>query len=263
MKNALLIIDMQNDFCLPTGALSVAGAMNDVTNVAEFIKRNKTKLGYIGLTMDSHNPIDVSHPCFWQDKDGNFPSPFTGIATDFPQEVKEGKWSPRFFPAKAIKYLEDLHSQGEFKHTIWPEHCVVGSPGAAIVKEIIDAVTEWEHQGMYKDLIFKGSHPLTEHYGAFRANIPIPAAPETQVNDELLKTLEEFENVYFAGEASSHCVANTLKQVMEIVPALAKRFVILTDCMSPVTGCEHMADKIFDDAKALGVRFAVSTDPIL
>jgi nicotinamidase-related amidase len=58
----------------------------------------------------------------------------------------------------------------------------------------------------------------------------------------------------------SHCVANTLKQAMEYTPELAKKFIILTDCMSNVTGFEHIADKIYDDAKNLGIRFDVSTN---
>lgn len=263
-KNALLIIDMQNDFVLPQGALPVPGAMDDANRVANFIKTNLNALDYIGLTMDSHHVVDIAHPCFWQDKNGNFPPIFTGLASDFLQEVKDGKWAPRFWPSLAIKYLEDLNAQGEFKHTIWPEHCIVGTEGAAIVKVISDAVNEWERfNPMGKHLVFKGSHPLTEHYGAFRANIPIAGASDTQLNDDLIKTLEEYENVYFVGEASSHCVANTLKQAMTLAPNLAKSFIILTDCMSAVQGCETLADPIFNEAKAMGIRFATSNEPIL
>jgi nicotinamidase-related amidase len=75
----------------------------------------------------------------------------------------------------------------------------------------------------------------------------------------LIKTLEEYETVYFAGEAMSHCVANTLKQAMQF-PELAKKFVILTDCMSNVKGFEHIADDIYAEAKALGIKFVASTD---
>lgn len=262
-KNALLIIDMQNDFILPNAPLSVPGAMDDATRLAKFIVNNGKAIDCISATLDSHHAIDISHPSFWMDKNGTFPAPFTGIAKNFLDEVKEGIYTPRFFPKQAIQYLEDLAKQGEFNHTIWPEHCLIGSEGAAIVKVVRDAMSSWERTNQkWIEWVFKGTNPLTEHYGAFRANIEIPGAIETLLNDPLLKTLNEYSNVYFAGEASSHCVANTLKQAMDYIPDLAKKFIILTDCMSPVTGCEHLADSIYEQAKNMGIRFAKSTDNI-
>lgn len=259
-RNALVIIDMQNDFCLPTGSLSVPGAMQDVANVADFIIRNKKHLSFIGMTMDSHQTIDISHQCFWEDADGNHPPVFTGIGSDFLEEVLNGKWSPRFYPSLAIKYLKDLHDQGEFKHTIWPNHCVIGTEGAAFVKDLMVAVEEWEMLGNYKQVITKGTNPLTEHYGAFRAQVEISGKPETQLNQRFLKTLEKYQEVYLVGEASSHCVATTLKQGLEYAPNLIHKLVVLDDCMSPVQGCEHLADAIYDDARTKGVRFAKSAD---
>ena len=261
-KIAVFAIDMQNDFCLPMGALPVPGAMDDAKRLAEFIKINKNEIGAIVLTMDSHHPIDIAHAIFWHDKNGNPPPPFTGIATDFLQEVHEGKWTPRFFPKEAIKYLEDLKANGEFSHTIWPEHCIISSEGAAVVNVVLDAIKEWEQLGNFKTVIFKGSNPLTEHFGAFRAQIEIPNCPETQLNQDLVNLLEKYDAVYVAGEAKSHCCAVTIKQAMDLVPNLAKKFILLEDCMSAVQGCEHLADKIYDDAKAMGIKFAKSSDPI-
>jgi nicotinamidase-related amidase len=260
-NNALLIIDMQNDFVLPNHPLTVDGAIDDAKRLTHFIVENMTKIDYISATLDSHNAIDISHPCFWSDKMGNFPAPFTGIQSDFFEDVKKGIYTPRFWPKESITYLENLAKQGEFKHTIWPEHCLIGSEGAAIVKDVHDVLMQWERTKQdWVEWVFKGTNPLTEHYGAFRANIERPGASETQMNDQLLKTLNEYTNVYFAGEASSHCVANTLKQAMDYIPELAKKFVILTDCMSPVKGCEHLADSIYNKAKSIGIRFAKSTD---
>ena len=261
--NALLIIDAQNDFCLPTGSLSVPGAMDDVKRLSSFIIKNKQAIDYVGLTMDSHHTIDISHPSFWEDKNGNPPPPFTGIGTDFLEDVLSGKWIPRFYPTKAIQYLKDLKAQGEFSHTIWPYHCIIGTSGAAFVTELMDALKEWELQGRYAQVVTKGTNVLTEHYGAFCAQVEITGSPETQVNQRLLQTLEKYQNVYLAGQAKSHCVATTLKQGITNAPALIHKFVVLEDCMSSVAGCEHLADNIFDDARSKGVRFAKSTDVVL
>ena len=257
MKNALLIIDAQNDFCSTTGSLSVPGADKDMERVADFIKANKEKIDYIGMTQDSHHPIDISHPSFWQDKEGNYPDPFTLISAE---DVDKGKWTPRFYPNESIKYIHELESQGEFPHCIWPEHCVIGTTGAAIFDDVMDAVKEWSRTGKFYGVFTKGTYPMTEHFGAFRANIPVTNRPETQINQNLIETLEKYDRVYLVGEAESHCFANTLKQAMEIAPDLAKKFVILDDCMSPVPGFETLADPIYEDAKNMGIEFKKSTD---
>lgn len=252
MKNALLIIDAQNDFVLPTGALSVAGAEDDMKRLSKFILNNKNEIDYIGLTQDSHHVIDISHPAFWQDKDGNLVPPFTMITH---QDILDGKWTPRMYPQEAVQYVKDLESQGEFPHVVWTEHCVIGTEGAAIVKSIMDSVREWSRtRNKFYFVFTKGTYPLTEHFGAFRAQIPVANRPETQMNMNLIKTLEQYDNVFFAGEAKSHCVANTLKQSFDF-PNLAKKFVIMEDCMSNVASFEHLADSIYDEAHKMGIRF--------
>jgi nicotinamidase/pyrazinamidase len=256
-QNAILIIDAQYDFCNPQGALFVAGADADMKRLAAWIKINKSQIDHISVTMDSHPVNDISHPSFWQDKNGNFPNPFTPITS---QEIKDGKWSPRFFPKEATGYVESLEKQGEFGHFIWPNHCLIGSRGAALDDNIMDALIEWTKDGKFYQVVAKGTYPLTEHFGIFRANVPVANRPETQLNQALIDTLEKYQNVYLVGEAKSHCVANSLKQAMEEAPNLAGKFVILEDCMSDVTGLGHLGAPIYSKAKAMGIKFAKSTD---
>jgi len=264
-KNALLIIDAQNDFCVATGALSVPGADKDMNRLANFIDRNKSKIEYIGLTQDSHMVIDISHPPFWEDKDGNFPAPFTIITAE---DVKSGKWTPRFYPKAALKYLEDLEAQKEFPHCIWPVHCIDGSEGAAIYAPLMKSVIDWStSQCLFHKIVKKGIHPLTEHFGVFQANIPIPGEDGTQLNDRLIKILNDYDDIYFAGEAKTHCVATSLKQSMKFDKTLAQKFIVLEDCMSSVKGeaapgitFDDLAQPIYDEAKSIGIKFAKSTD---
>ena len=257
-KVALLIIDGQFDFCDPRGSLFVAGADADMVRVGEFISKHESKIDFIGLTMDSHQVNDISHPSFWVDKDGNYPNIFTIITLD---DVMEGKWTPRFAPNEAVKYIEDLEKQGEFPHCIWPEHCIIGTQGASFVDSIMLPIQSWcRTNKTFHQVVTKGTYPMTEHFGAFRANVPVEGKPETQLNQGLIKRLEQYDDIYFAGEAMSHCVANTLKQAMTYAPDLAKKFVILTDCMSNVTGFEHIADGIYADARNMGIRFELSTN---
>ena len=259
-QNAMLIIDAQFDFCNPQGALFVDGAEEDMKRLATWIKINKTHIDHISVTMDSHPVNDISHPSFWQDKHGNFPNPFTPISL---QEIKDGKWTPRFFPKEAIGYIEALENQGEFGHFIWPYHCLIGSRGAALDDNVMEALVDWTRDGKFYQVVAKGTYPLTEHFGIFRANVPAANRPETQLNQALINTLERYQQVFLVGEAKSHCVANSLKQAMEEAPELAVKFIILEDCMSDVTGLGHLGAPIYDKARKMGIRFAKSTDVVL
>ena len=261
-KNALLIIDPQNDFCNPgdakgngRGALYVDGAEKDMQRLADWIKANNEAIDFIGITIDSHQPNDISHPAFWMDKDGNFPAPFTQITF---KEVEAGKWSARFDPKRALNYLRELEAQGEYPHLIWPTHCLIGSTGASIYQPLMDAIVGWTVKGKFYQTVAKGTFPFTEHFGAFRAQVPDAERPETQLNQGLIKTLETYQNIYLAGEAKSHCVANSLKQVLDESPDLAAKFIVLDDAMSNVAGFETLADPIYTRAKQMGVRFTTT-----
>ncbi len=259
-QNAMLIIDAQFDFCHPQGALFVPGADADMKRLAGWIKKNKANIDHISVTMDSHPVNDISHPSFWQDKYGNFPNPFTPITA---QEIKDGKWTPRFYPMEAIQYVESLEKQGEFGHFIWPYHCLLGSRGAALDDDIMDALIEWTKDGKFYHVVAKGTYPLTEHFGIFRANVPVANRPETQLNQVLIDTLQKYRHVYLAGEAKSHCVANSLKQAMEEAPELANRFIILEDCMSDVANLGHLGEPVYKKAKSMRIKFARTADIVL
>ena len=62
MKTALLVIDVQNDFC-PCGALQVAGGNEIITG----INQEMTKYDYIILTQDWH---PKGHSSFATSHDG-------------------------------------------------------------------------------------------------------------------------------------------------------------------------------------------------
>jgi len=262
-KNALLIIDPQNSFCNPgdaagnsRGSLYVEGADQDMKRLASWINANENEIDFIGVTLDMHQPNDIAHPNFWQDKNGKFPAPFSVITA---KEVEDGKWTPRFDPTTCLNYLKELEAQGEFPHVIWPVHCVIGSEGAAIYEPLMQSISKWTEQGKFFQTVAKGTYPFTEYFGAFHAQIPDAKRPETQLNHALIKTLEQYQNVYLAGEAKSHCVANSLKQVLNEAPNLASKFIILEDAMSNVTGFETIADPIYAKAKQMGVRFSNTT----
>ena len=103
----------------------------------------------------------------------------------------------------------------------------------------------------------EGLNPSTEFFGAFRANIPLDYAADTKFNMKLKDELESYDVIWLAGEAKSHCVANTLRQLFDY-PEVVQRLVILEDCMGNISGCEDLAIPIYEKAARMGARFETS-----
>ena len=72
MKTNLLLIDCQNDFMEPTGALYVPGAEKDAERISALIQNNALNIDNIYATLDQHHYLDIAHPSFWKDKNGAF-----------------------------------------------------------------------------------------------------------------------------------------------------------------------------------------------
>lgn len=255
-RNALFGIDLQNDFCKPDGALFVQGAVEDTERTVKMIEDNIDSIDYISLTQDSHQALHIAHPAWFKDKDGNYPPPFTIITS---QDIIDGKWTPQLFPKQTLDYLKDLETNGEYPHCIWFEHCIIGTEGAAITNEVMNAVLNWQRKTMKLYQIFqKGQFPLAEHFGAFRANVQHNSEPSTQFNTALYNKLNKYQRVFFFGQAKSHCVGNTLKQMLQYCPDLLPKLHIVTDCMSDVTGFDDIANGIFAEAEQKGAKLVTA-----
>jgi len=258
--NVLLIIDAQYDFCDPSGSLFVNGADVDMVRLGNFIDKNSKSIDFICLSQDMHHVIDISHPKFWNDINGNFPSPFTKITYG---DVVEGKFTPLYEKVEALEYLKKVDESNQYPHIIWPEHCIIDTNGCKLIDCVLESVDRW-NINRDKEIIVveKGINPLTEHFGMFEANIPNEKYQETMFNKKLIDKLNEFDNIYLAGEAKDYCVVSSLKQMMKF-PDLAKKIIILEDCMSIVQENNIFSDNIFSEAKDLGVRFVLSTSNII
>jgi len=82
--------------------------------------------------------VHISHPLFWKDANGAPPAPFTPISH---ADVVGGKWvaADEVLKEYAEKYTQQLEaSSGKFQHIIWPEHCLIGSPGHCVVPPVLD-----------------------------------------------------------------------------------------------------------------------------
>ncbi|MDQ2731731.1 MAG: isochorismatase family protein [Armatimonadota bacterium] len=258
----LVIIDPQIDFCDSRGALYVQGAEEDIHRLSEMVRRIAPKLDDIHVTLDSHRLLDVAHPIFWKDSNGAHPAPFTIITA---AEVGSGRWTPVLPGAfkRMLAYVRALETGGRYPLCIWPPHCLIGSPGHAVVPELHGALQAWEMQRLAMvDYVTKGSNPWTEHYSAVCADVPDPSDPGTQINTRFIGTLLEADTVVIAGEAGSHCLANTVRDIANNFgdDSYVKRLVLLQDATSPVPGFETFQDDFIKEMEWRGMQVTTTVD---
>jgi len=266
----LLIIDPQNSFCDPhEGELYVPGAEKDMERLAKFVDRLLYDIYDLHVTLDTHHELDVAHPIFWVNNKGEHPQPFTQISH---QDVINGVWTP--FNSKLpcppygtlldrmIHYVAKLEEGSRYQLTIWPPHCRIGTPGHNVYAPLRNTLQKWElSRYAMVDYVTKGSNVFTEHYSGVQADVPDPEDPTTHLNTRLIQTLEKADLIVFSGEASTHCVANTIRDIIKNFGAeTIKKCILLEDAMSPVPGFEHLADEFFRDMKQQGMQIVKTTD---
>lgn len=262
MNVQLLIIDPQVDFCSPDGALSVPGADEDIKRLAGLVRANKDRLDDIHVTMDSHQVLHIAHPTWWVDRDGNHPAPFTQINLT---DIESGQWTTKRpgLLKRSREYVETLEKNQRYTLTIWPEHCIIGTRGHGIMPELSDALREWCVERFANvDYVTKGSNPYTEHYSALRADVMDPSDPGTQLNTKLVDTLLQADALAITGQAITHCVANTVRDLAEAFrdDSLVKKLILITDTCSPVPGFENLGDQFIKEMTARGMQTCKAAD---
>lgn len=121
--DALLVIDVQNDFC-PGGALAVEGGDEILPGTLELAKQFK----HVVLTQDWH------------------PEGHASFASTHEAEP---------YSSTQMEYGEQ---------TLWPDHCVQGTPGAEFHRELEPVVNR------AAAIIRKGANPAIDSYSAFFEN---------------------------------------------------------------------------------------------
>ena len=265
-KLEFLIIDPQKDFCDKTGSLFVVGAVEDSNRLAKTIKRLKSKIDDIHVTLDTHHYVDIAHPIFWIDSKGNHPNPFTLI---FQNDIKNGVWRTTnpLYMKRATDYIDTLATNKRYVLCIWPPHCLIGSLGHNVTDSVYDALIDWEKEFAMVDYVTKGSNFWTEHYSAVQADVPDSQDPGTMLNTRLIQTLQNADVIALSGQALSHCVANTVRDIANnFGEENIKKMVLLIDTTSPVgdlpgsTMFKDMADGFVKEMTKRGMQISKCDD---
>ncbi|AFZ83359.1 conserved hypothetical protein, hydrolase-like protein [Candidatus Kinetoplastibacterium blastocrithidii TCC012E] len=266
-KLNLMIIDPQNDFCetpkneylfnKTSPALPIVGSNNDMKRLGSFIKKNIKTISNIIITLDSHYRMDIAHTCFWKTGDNDV-DPFTIVTSD---DIVKKTIIPRTKDNKKqiIKYLEYIEKSEKKGLTIWPVHCEIGTWGNNINNHIQISQRTWEDTNSKRtNIILKGLDPLREQFSVLsrdnRKNIKC-------INEKLIKHLDKCDILLIAGESSSHCVKETIEDLIyNSKRKNLENIMILTDCMSPVNGYEEDTRKFLSDMEGIGVTITNSID---
>ena len=151
--DVLLIIDVQNDFC-GGGALAVG----DGDAVVPVVNRLAGRFDHVVLTQDWHPP---GHSSFATSHPGS--APFESVTMPYGQQ------------------------------TLWPEHCVQGTSGAAFHPQLVTDRAEL--------VIRKGFRSAIDSYSAFYEN-------DRKTPTGLAGYLRErgLQRIFLAGLATDYCV---------------------------------------------------------
>ncbi len=261
-RNHLLLIDVQRDFCFPEGTLFVGGrsgtgAIDDSRRTAEFIYNNMGVITEITPTMDTHFPFQIFFPSFWNDENGNPLLPhdqIDGELTIIRERKPAGKASVNpavagfivngnynWIQAFAAHYCKSLADGGRYMLYIWPEHCMIGSVGHALVGVVDEARMFHAYvRNIQSTVEVKGGNPLTENYSVLAPEVLMRQDGETlaSMNTRFLEKLMDADRLIIAGQAASHCVKSTIDHILEHIltndATLAKKIYILRNCTSAV-----------------------------
>jgi len=285
----LLLIDVQNTFCLPgfelfVGGPSGKGAVLDSVRTCEFLYRNLGRVTQVLATLDTHDAAQIFHPLFWLDAQDRPPQPHTVVSA---ADVESRRFRPNLALARslgldedfdldayALHYVKTLEQVAKYPLVVWPYHAMVGGIGHALVAAVEEAVffhgVARATRARYE---LKGSRPLTEHYSVLRPEVLLDhrSRPIGERNDALIETLLRFDVLVIAGQAMSHCVAWTVADLLAEIqrrdPRLAAKVYLMADCTSPVVipgvvDFSEPADRMFGEFAAAGMRVVSSSDPI-
>jgi nicotinamidase-related amidase len=286
LKISLLLIDVQNTFCLPDFELFVAGqsgtgSVDDNRRLAEFIYRNLHRITDVSATMDTHRVMQIFHPIFLINAQGEHPEPLTQISVD---DVEAGRWrfnpqvasnlgvDPQYGQDQLLHYVKELKAYDRYNLTIWPYHSMLGGIGHALVSSIEEALFFHTMARVSQvDLIQKGDYALTESYSAVGPEVQEgPRGDQIgEKSGKLFEKLLEADVFIVAGQAKSHCVAWTLQDLLDDIRAndeeLAHKVYLLDDCSSPVVVPEVVdyteeAEAAYQRFEQAGMQRVLSTE---
>ena len=292
-KITALFIDLNKDFTHPRGTLFVSGrsgtgAVDDTNRICTWLYQYLDVITRIVPTMDTHKCYQIFTPSFWQMADGtpvpqNQIIPLEMIASG---KIKVLPAMVNFIPGATATWLNDyvqhyarkLETDGKKVLIAFAPHCVLGSDGHPIIGSAFEAIAFHSFvRRVENEPEVKGGNPLTECFSVLGPEVKVAHDGTILDNGEnrmrMIKMLLEADYVVIMGQASSHCVASTIDDLLTWIlandPSLAKKVYIAEDGMSavnlsPFGGPDFTNDAIaaLDKFRNAGMNVVRLADPM-
>ncbi len=242
---SLLIVDPQRDFVdMEKGALAVKGATEDLKRIIRFIYDNISKLSSIYVTLDTHRYDSIFHPIMWEDYNGNTVSPFTEITLE---KIKNDEIIPIYDEGIQIDYVKKLKWQNSQNLMIWPYHCIYGTDGWLIDKQLSNMLLFFEaSRKMYINKILKGQDNFSEMYGVIRPEVLTEYTKEYDTS--WVYDIGNSDKIYICGEAKDYCVYESVRQFCEVYcndRDVTETINVMMNCCSAI-GDNAQSDKKYE-----------------
>ncbi|KAL7275375.1 NAD(+) salvage pathway protein [Rhizina undulata] len=225
---ALLVVDLQEDFCPPNGALQVPSGRDIIPHVNKLLS---FPFALKVATQDWHPRNHISFASYHTANNVDV-TPFVSTIT-----IKHPL--PQLRDANA-EFIPSYESQ------VWPDHCIQDTPGASFAEGL--------DRSQIQKVIKKGSHPQVEMYSAFTDPFHLPPFTHDSnsvCTSDLPELLHEkgITHVYVVGLAFDYCVKAT---AIDAVKFGYKTFVVRegVKAVSPGEG----ADKAEKEMTEAGVQ---------
>jgi len=170
-RPALVIVDLQEDFCPPNGSLAVEEGRDVIPVINELLS-----LPWVARVATKDNHPD-NHISFASNHEGK--EPFNSNITVY----------------------NPLNPEETYVTQLWPKHCVAGTPGNELVKEL--DLLKIDH------VVLKGMDPRVEMYSAITSPFRSPKLKEATSELEELLRAQAVSHVYVVGLAGDYCVKST------------------------------------------------------
>lgn len=260
----LMLVDPQIDFVHEDGSLAVPGAVEDTRRTIEWMFHNMDHITDIAVSLDSHFSMQIFYPGWWVDADGNHPAAMTPISAE---DVGQGRWQPVVEPEWSRAYVRELERRAKKALMIWPYHTMLGTVGHAITPALYEAITfHVEARQSEVTHLVKGRIAKTEYYSLLEPEVKVPGAPGGTLNSAFLDRMATYDRIYFAGQAKSHCVLESITSITNYEgyqPGILEKVYLLEDATSAVAHPEidfdAMADEQFETFAKQGLNI-VTTD---
>jgi nicotinamidase-related amidase len=266
---AVVLVDYQHDFIDPLGTLYVPGSQEDIARFLTWFYANAGQITTIYASLDTHIPFQIFYSSWWiHTQTREHPQPYTIITA---QDVEDRVWVPLLEPEWSLRYVHELQQKARKDLMIWPYHTMEGTLGHMLASPISEAIA-WHSAARQTQPVYieKGLTPRTEFYGIFGAEVPDPQSQESGLNIPLIEAVMRHDRVYIAGEAKSHCVLETERQIVEHYagqPEMLRKLYFMKDCASsvqhPLIDFDAMAEQALARMEERGVNIVVSTDAVL